>query len=105
MVVKFGKGYLEELYFDGKCTEKKYRFQPSIIRSYQRKLEYLTQAERIEDLYRYQALHYEVLVGDKQGLSSIRINDQYRLEFTVESIREETVVTICTLMDLTNHYK
>lgn len=105
MIVKFGKTYLEELYFDGKCRDKKFRFQPAVVRSYQRKVEYLTEAIRVEDLYRFNALHYETLIGDKIGLSSIRINDQFRLEFTVETTEEETVVTVCTLMELSNHYR
>lgn len=105
MIVKFGKTYLEELYFEGKSRDKRYRFQPSIVRSYQRKVEYLTEANRVEDLYRFHALHYEALIGDKQGLSSIRINDQYRLEFSVETVEENTVLTVCTLEELTNHYR
>ena len=51
------------------------------------------------------SLHYEVLRGDKAGLSSIRIDDQYRLEFFVDADGVEPTVSICTLEDITNHYK
>ncbi len=37
--------------------------------------------------------------------SSIRVNDQYRIEFTVEQVSSETVVTICNILELSNHYK
>ena len=54
---------------------------------------------------RYNALNYEKLEGDKAGLSSVRVNDQYRIEFK-EYIRDgETVATICNITNLSNHYK
>ena len=37
-----------------------------------------------EDFYRYKALHYEALVGDKKNRESVRVNDQYRIEFHSE---------------------
>lgn len=43
--------------------------------------------------------------GDKAGISSIRVNDQYRIEFMVEQVSSETVVTICNILELSNHYK
>ena len=44
--------------------------------------------------------------GDKKGLSSLRINDQYRLEFReVTNVSNQTLVEICSLVDITNHYK
>lgn len=51
------------------------------------------------------SLNYEVLKGDKKGTSSIRVNDQYRIEFTVTLINDDSIVTICNILDLTNHYK
>ena len=42
---------------------------------------------------------------DKAGISSIRVNDQYRIEFTVKQISSEAVVTICNILELSNHYK
>jgi len=54
---------------------------------------------------RYNSLNYERLEGDKAGLSSVRVNDQYRIEFE-EYVRDgETVATICNITDLSNHYK
>ena len=41
MVVKFDKTYLEELYYKGKCSDKKHRFQPNIIKIYKRRIELL----------------------------------------------------------------
>ena len=36
MEIKFEKTYLEELFFTGATTDKKYRFQPQIIKKYRR---------------------------------------------------------------------
>ena len=44
-------------------------------------------------------------LGDKKGISSVRINRQYRLEFSVREIMGEQVITICRLLDISNHYK
>lgn len=59
----------------------------------------------ITDLFRNNALNYEALQGDKAGMSSVRINRKYRLEFTVRDVLNEQVVTVCRLLDISNHYK
>ena len=105
MEIHFEKDYLRQLYENGKTTDKKYRFQPQIISRYQLRIKILEQADRIEELYAINSLHYKELKGDKAGVSSIRVNDQYRIEFTVKQISSETVVTICNILELSNHYK
>ena len=90
MIVEFEQEYLSELYKTGQCKSKKYRFQPN----------------RIEDIFPFRSLNYEVLSGDKKGISSIRVNSQYRIEFTVNKIEDkEPVLTICNILELSNHYK
>lgn len=56
-------------------------------------------------LMRHNALNYEKLKDDKAGLSSVRVNDQYRIEFEEHTKDGETVATICNITDLSNHYK
>ncbi len=106
MIVEFDKEYLKELFEDGKCSNKKYRFQPEVVIAYGKRVLTLMAANSIEDLYSIGALHYEVLVGDKKGISSIRINKKYRLEFKVDTTSSgESVITFCTLTEISNHYK
>jgi len=57
------------------------------------------------DLFRYNGLDYEALHGDKEGLESVRVNDKYRIEFKTTKVVSETVVTICNIVELSNHYK
>ena len=87
MIIEFDKAYLHELYTGGKTNDKKHRYQPEVIRGYQKAVFVLSSANAITDLFRNNALNYEVLRGDKKGISSVRINKQYRLEFTVREVR------------------
>ena len=107
MFIRFDKEYLEELYDKGQCNDKKHRYQPQIVKGYVKCVKYLAQAKRIEDLFLIHSLNYEVLSGDKKGISSVRINSQYRLEFTItmEQDTNELIITVCTLIDITNHYR
>ena len=105
MKVAFNEEYLEELYTKGKSGNKKYRFQPQIVRGYQKAVKFLIQAQRIEDLFPFKSLHFEALHGDKEGRFSVKANDQYRVEFSIEESDDEPVVTICNVLELSNHYK
>ena len=104
MEVRFEKTYLQELYEKGKTSDKKHRFQPQVINGYLKCVKALDEALRMEELFCYNSLRYEKLQGDKKGLSSLRINDQYRLEFR-EIQSDQFIVEICSLVDITNHYK
>ena len=37
--------------------------------------------------------------------SSVRVNDQYRIEFIEEIESDKKIATICNITDLSNHYK
>ena len=92
------------MYETGKAN-KKYRFHPQIIRKYIRVIDLMRDTSNVLGLMRYNALNYEKLKGDKAGLSSVRVNDQYRIEFEEHTKDVETVATICSIIDLSNHYK
>jgi len=106
MKIEFEKEYLHELYYTGKTENKKYRFQPQVVNGYLKCVRALIKAIRMEDLYLIHSLNYERLKGNKKGLSSVRINGQYRLEFREIDDSNNTIgVIICSLTDITNHYK
>ena len=104
MEVYFDKKYLRDLYVTG-TADKKHRFQPQIVRKYIRVIDLMMEQPDITALSRYNSLNYEKLQGDKAGLSSVRVNDQYRIEFEEHTKDGETVATICNITDLSNHYK
>lgn len=105
MIVCFEKEYLRDLYEKGKTTDKKHRVQPDIAKRYRERIKTLENAERIEDLFTINSLNYELLKGDKAGISSIRVNDQYRIEFAVTDNGAEPIVSVCNIIELSNHYK
>ncbi|KAA6352473.1 Toxin HigB-1 [termite gut metagenome] len=105
MEIGFEKEYLRELYEIGRTTDKKHRFQPQIVAKYQLCIKILEKSSKIEDLFVINSLHYEALKGDKQGIESVRVNAQYRIEFTTSKVVSETVITICNILELSNHYK
>jgi len=105
MIVKFEKEYLSEMYETGKTTDKKHRFQPEIVRRYIKCIKSIETASNIESLFKLKSLNYEILTGDKEGISSIRVNLQYRIEFTVTNEGVEPIVTVCNIKELSNHYK
>ena len=105
MIVTFEKKYLMELYTIGKTTDRKHRFQPEVVRKYKRCVDTLIVVPNPESLYKLNSLNYEVLKGDKQGISSIRVNKQYRIEFIIKETGSETIATVCNIIELSNHYK
>ena len=106
MKIVFEEDYLEQLYTDGKAKGKKYRFPKGVISKYKQTIDKLRVADRIEDLFPFKSLNYEKLIGDKKGLESVRVNQQYRIEFrsSVEGEEPDTF-TICSIVELNNHYK
>jgi len=105
MEITFEQDYLRELFYDGKTKDKKHRFQPQIVRKYIKVLNLMESLDSTEDLYRFASLHYEALVGDKVGREAVRVNDQYRIEFHSEIVGKERLITICNILELSNHYK
>ena len=102
MEITFEKDYLRELFYDGETSGKQHRYQPQIVKKYVQVVNILDSVEKPTDLLRFRSLHYEKLVGDKLGLESVRVNDQYRIEFKT-SLNGE--ITICNVTELSNHYK
>ena len=106
MEIIFEEEYLEELYSEGKAKNKKYRFQNSVIKKYKETIDKLRNAKKIEDLFPIKSLNYEKLIGNKKGLESVRVDQKYRIEFkTVVEDEEPYAITICSIIELSNHYK
>ena len=104
MIVQFEKDYLKELFEKGRCADKKYRLPSRIVKKYCLRVETLQSAPGIEALYPLKSLNVEGLSGDKKGVYSIRIDLKYRLEFSVHKA-EDTILTVCNLLKISNHYE
>lgn len=104
MIVTFEERYLKELYEDGKTSDKKHRFQPGIAKRYKERVDLLRAVTSKEELFPIKSLHFESLRGDKKGRFSIRVNNQYRIELTLDENFEQPILTICNIVELSNHY-
>lgn len=104
MIVTFEEDYLRSLYEKGESDIKKHRFQPDIVKRYKRCIDYLIAAPDKEALFLFNSLKFEALIGDKVGLFSIRVNRQYRIEFSIAENYEQPILTVCNIVELSNHY-
>lgn len=105
MIVIFDQEYLQELYVNGRTSNKKHRFQPDVIARYVKVINMMKNMNNVLDLARFNGLHYEHLSGDKNGYSSVRVNSKYRIEFTEETLGDQKIATICNITELSNHYQ
>jgi proteic killer suppression protein len=104
MKVIYGQQYLKELHQNKKTTDKKHRYQPSVIKKYIKIIDLMIEAKTIQDIVRINSLRYEKLLGNKQGVSSVRVNDKYRIEFEEHFEKGQAFATICNIIELSNHY-
>jgi proteic killer suppression protein len=106
MKIEFEEEYLEELFTDGKTTNRKVRLQQSVINQYIKTVNALISAPDTETLYKLKFLHYEKKSGNLKDIEAVWVNTQYRLEFrTRKEGSEPNIITICSLQNLSNHYK
>jgi proteic killer suppression protein len=70
-----------------------------VIKSARRKLTVLRAAIDDRSLRNWKSLHYEKLKGDRAGLRSIRLNDQYRMVLTLDETTKPQTVTIIAIED------
>jgi proteic killer suppression protein len=104
MKIRYKERYLEDLYETGRTDDKSHRFQPDIVRRYRKCVEALVNAPHVKALLAKRALNFKELSGDRRGECSIRVNDQYRVSFTVTLEGEDPVITVCNILKLSNHY-
>jgi toxin HigB-1 len=71
----------------------------AIVRAYRKRLNFIRQATNETDLYAWKSLHIEKLKGARSGQWSMRLNDQWRLVFVIESQGQEKWLTVLGIED------
>ncbi len=71
----------------------------TVIKAAQKKIIYLEQAPDEQTLHGLRSLNYKKLKGEKEGKRSIRVNDQYRIEFTLDNGEHPPVIRITEIGD------
>ena len=100
MQTVFANPELETLYLTGRS--RKYRLQPQTVRRYVAKVNDLKDADTALDLWAKPGLNFERLSGT--NLYSVRVDRQYRLEFTMDWTNPEQTVGIVGIEELSMHY-
>lgn len=75
------------------------RFSIAIIKSARRKLTLLRAAEDERTLRNWKSLHYEKLKGDRENQRSVRLNDQYRLVFSLDDTKTPPKIIVLSIED------
>lgn len=105
MLVEYAKDYLRELFEGKEAHSKKYRFQQEIVNGYRKVVSAIKTARHPKDLISNKGLKFEALKESKGEIYSVRANSKYRVLFTIRQEGETKVVTICRILELSNHYK
>jgi toxin HigB-1 len=71
----------------------------AVINSCRDKLVVIRSAPDERTLRNWKSLHYEKLKGDRKGQRSIRLNQQYRIVFTLDSNVSPQKITILAIQD------
>lgn len=77
----------------------KTRFSIAIIKAARRRLTVIRAAPDDRALRNWKSLHYERLRGGREGQRSIRLNDQFRMVFTVDETTNPQIATIIDIED------
>ncbi len=107
MNIKFKDKLLADLYEGKPTSDKRFKSNKKLVEKYIKTVNKLEYASRIEDLYQLHSLNYEKVVGKLAGLSSVRIDDKYRLLFeeaTMLSDESDSPIVVLLLEEISNHY-
>lgn len=75
------------------------RLPVHVIKAARRKLVALRAATDDRALRNWKSLHYEKLKGDREGQRSIRVNDKYRIIFTLDNDATPKKASILAIED------
>ncbi len=91
MEVDFEDASLQRLEADASFTGG---FDAAIVKAFRKRMQFIRAAVDERAFYVMKSLHYEKLKGDRDGQSSMRLNDQWRLILRIERVAEKHVVII-----------
>lgn len=102
MRFRFADRDLQKLYESGENS--KFRFPDDIIRRFVQRVNAIEAAETPGDLRNMRSNKFEKLKG-YHNRYSMRINDQYRLEMTLETEGGQVRMSIFIIREITKHYR
>lgn len=101
MEYKFSNRHLNDLYHSGKS--RKYKPPPGAIKKFFMRIQQFEAANDIYDLWKTPSLKFEKLEG-YENKYSVRVDDQWRLEFYIKWQNTEKTKGIINIAELSKHY-
>lgn len=74
-------------------------FDAAIVKAFRKRMQMIRGALDERDFYALKSLHYEKLKGDREGQSSMRLNDQWRLLLRIQQAENGKTVVIISIID------
>lgn len=96
MEVDFEDAELRRLEADDKFTAG---FDVAIVKAFRKRMQLIRAAVDERAFYAMKSLHYERLKGDREGQSSMRLNDQWRLILRIRQTEDGRRVVIVSITD------
>jgi toxin HigB-1 len=96
MEVDFEDARLRQLEADDKFTGG---FDVAIVKAFRKRMQLIRAAMDERAFYAMKSLHYERLKGDREGQSSMRLNDQWRLILRIHQTEDGRRVVIVSITD------
>jgi len=97
MIFQFENTDLADLYYEEKGKEA---YPDYVVTAFFKKMQTIKSANSENDLRAIKGNHFEKLEGE-QNKYSIRLNQQYRLIF---SLKKDGTCTIMLIKEISNHY-
>ncbi len=96
MNVDFEDASLERLEADPAFTAG---YDAAIVKAFRKRMQLIRAASDERAFYALKSLHYEKLKGDKDGQSSMRLNDQWRLLLRLQQDADGKTVVVISIID------
>ena len=94
---EFRDDELRRIHADAGHSQK--RYGPDLVRAFRKKVALLGAVSDEPELRQHRALHLEKLKGDREGQSSIRLNDQWRLILELSTDEDGRLIVIVEIVD------
>ncbi len=96
MDVEFEDALLKRLEADPVFTAG---YEAAIVKAFRKRMQLIRAAVDERAFYALKSLHYEKLKGDRDGQSSMRLNDQWRLLLCVRQDESGKTILIISIID------
>lgn len=96
MEIEFADDDLRRLEVDPKFNAG---FAEAIVRGFRKAINFIQRCRDERDFRQMRSMNYEKLKGNRNHQHSVRINDQWRLIFTIKKAQPTNVIVVVAIED------